>query len=122
MGGWEPGLHALEKTVKESRPMTDSEATPPTHVSGCSPECVSGCSPECVSGCNPECVSGVTPLDEAIEEVRVGEQPQRVARGCGVDDDTVEVHAQLVSPRQPHELGQSHELIDACRFEGESLA
>jgi hypothetical protein len=32
------------------------------------------------------------------------------------------VHAQLVSPRQPHELGQSHELIDACRFEGESLA
>ena len=114
MGGGEPGLHALEKTVKESRPMTDSEATPPTHVSGCSPECVSGCS--------PECVSGVTPLDEAIEEVRVGEQPQRVARGCGVDDDTVEVHAQLVSPRQPHELGQSHELIDACRFEGESLA
>ena len=59
------------------------------------------------------CVRRHTPLDEAVEEVGVGEQPQRVARGRRVDDHTVEVHAELVTTRQPHELGQGHELIDA---------
>lgn len=66
------------------------------------------------------CVRRHTPLDEAVEEVGVSEQPQRVARGRRVDDHTVEVHAQLVTPRQPHQLGQGHELIDACWFGEES--
>ena len=43
-------------------------------------------------------------VDETIEELREGEETQRVAGGRGVDDDTLEVHAESVSSREGDHL------------------
>lgn len=44
-------------------------------------------------------------LEETVEELGVTQHPQGVARGCRVDNDAVELDAQLVVPlHQPQNL------------------